>query len=127
MGCFRKKVNMQPKKNLAVALPWYTLGVISLCLFLFGSLSHIGGGADNSDASGSGGSSWAGDESDDDSGGWSWFSDGGSSDDSGGWDWGSDSGSDSGSWDSGGWDSGSDSGSWDSGGWDSGGSDSGSW
>jgi hypothetical protein len=106
-------------QNFAAALPWYLLSVVSVCLFLVGSLIQAPSGNDSLDTGSS------------DSSGSSWYSDGGSSDsDSGGWDWSSDSGSDSG--DSGGWDSGGDSGGWDSGGdsggWDSGGgSDSGSW
>ena len=121
---------MTQGKKISVAIPWFLLGIVSLCLFAVNGLASFDVDSDSGDVSvwesseesyEEASSGWWGsdssDESDSDSED-SWFFDSGS-DSSDSWD----SGSDDDSWSDDSWDSGSDSGGWDS---DSG-SDSGSW
>lgn len=133
---FNRLADMTQRKKISVAIPWFLLGIISLCLFAMGSLANSAD-VDTTDSSESP-TSWQVTQDDDsesyssdndtdesDSGSWwDWISESdsgssGSSDDS----W-SNSGSDNDSWSNDSWDSGSDSGGWDS---SDSGSDSGSW
>ena len=128
---------MTQRKKISVAIPWFLLGIVSLCLFAISAMADSADvdGIDTSESP----SAWQvtesavvdesyssdNDTSESDSGSWwDWISESdsgssGSSDDS----W-SDSGSDDDSWSDDSWDSGSDSGGWDS---SDSGSDSGSW